>query len=100
LLDEAENAAARLRSSRRWKLANPGTAIQARLFPGKVSLGYGHLEKVVAAYLQWRACRPEIANIDDEIKSLQFPDIARVAQTEPDNETIDPPNCGTANCAD
>src|SRR6266550_9085733 len=100
LLDDAENAAARLRSSRRWKLANPGTAIQARLFPGKVSLGYGHLEKVVAAYLQWRACRPEIANIDDEIKSLQFPDIARVAQTEPDNETIDPPNCGTANCAD
>ena len=100
LLDEAENAAARLRSSRRWKLANPGTAIQARLFPGKVSLGYGHLEKVVAAYLQWRACRPEIANIDDEIKSLQVPDIARVAQTEPDNETIDPPNCGTANCAD
>src|SRR5438132_2740927 len=99
-LDEPETAAARLRSSRRWKLANPGTAIQARVFPGKVSLGYGHLEKVVAAYLQLRSCRPEIANIDDEIKSLQFPDIARVAQTEPDNETIDPPNCGTANCAD
>jgi hypothetical protein len=100
LLDDAENAAARLRSSRRWKLANPGTAIQAKLFPGKMSLGYGHLEKVVAAYSQWRASRPEVANIDDEIKSLQFPDIPRVAPTEPENETIDTPNCDTANCAD
>ena len=100
LLDDAENAAARLRSSRRWKLANPGTAIQAKLFPGKMSLGYGHLEKVVAAYSQWRASRPEVANIDDEIKSLQFSDIPRVAPTGPENETIDTPNCDTANCAD
>ena len=100
LLDDAENAAARLRSSRRWKLANPGTAIQAKLFPGKMSLGYGHLEKVVAAYSQWRASRPEVANIDDEINALQFPDIPRVAPTEPESETIDPPNCDTANCAD
>jgi len=100
LLDDAENAAARLRSSRRWKLANPGTAIQAKLFPGKMSLGYGHLEKVVAAYSQWRASRPEVANIDDEINALQFPDIPRVAPTEPENETIDPPNCDTATCAD
>jgi hypothetical protein len=100
LLDEAENAAARLRSSRRWKLANPGIAIQAKLLPGRVSLGYGHLEKVVAAYSQWRASRPEIAHIDDEIKSLQFPDIPGVAPSEPENETIDPPNCDTANCAE
>jgi GT2 family glycosyltransferase/glycosyltransferase involved in cell wall biosynthesis len=73
LLDDAENAAARLRSSRRWKLANPGTAIQAKLFPGKVSTGYGHLEKIVTAYGQWRASHPEIAHIEDEIKTLQFP---------------------------
>jgi GT2 family glycosyltransferase/glycosyltransferase involved in cell wall biosynthesis len=75
LLDDAENAAARLRSSRRWKLANPGSAIQAKLFPGKVSVGYGHLEKVVAAYSQWRASHPDIAKIEDEIKRLQFPTI-------------------------
>jgi len=68
LLDEVENAAARLRSSRRWKLANPVTAIKAKLFPNKVSLGYGHLEKIVASYLRWRASRPEIAKIDDQIK--------------------------------
>src|SRR5207248_2629845 len=61
LLDDVDNAAARLRSSRRWKLANPGSAIQAKLFPGKVSLGYGHLEKIVTAYSRWRASHPEIA---------------------------------------
>jgi hypothetical protein len=66
LLDDAETAAARLRSSRRWKLANPGTAIQAKLFPGKVSLGYGHLEKVVAAYSEWRASHREIATTEDD----------------------------------
>ena len=73
LLDEVESAAARLRSSRRWKLANPVTAIKAKLFPNKVSLGYGHLERVVASYLQWRASRVEIAKIDDQIKMLAFP---------------------------
>ena len=66
LLDDTENATARLRSSRRWKLANPGTAIKAKLFPGKVSLGYGHLEKIVAAYSQWRASHPEIAKVEDD----------------------------------
>ncbi len=82
LLDDAENAAARLRSSRRWKLANPGAAIQAKLFPGKVSVGYGHLEKVVTAYSQWRASHPEITKIEDEIKRLQFPTIPRTPAAE------------------
>jgi GT2 family glycosyltransferase/glycosyltransferase involved in cell wall biosynthesis len=72
LLDDAEKAAARLRSSRRWKLANPWRAIQAQLFGGKVLTGYGHIEKIVAAYSQWRASHPEIARIEDEIKALQF----------------------------
>lgn len=73
LLDNVENAAARLRSSRRWNLANPVTAIKAKLFPNKVSLGYGYLEKIVASYLQWRTSHPEIAKIDDQIKMLAFP---------------------------
>jgi len=82
-LDDAENAAVRLRSSRRWKLANPRTAIQAKLFPGKVSMGYGHLDKIVAAYSQWCASHPEIAHIEDEIKTLQFPTIPNVPVAEP-----------------
>src|SRR5713101_6776524 len=77
LLDDAEKAAARLRSSRRWKLANPMTAIEAKLFPGKVSMGYGHLEKIVAAYSEWRASHPEIAKIEDQISALQFPTVPK-----------------------
>jgi GT2 family glycosyltransferase/glycosyltransferase involved in cell wall biosynthesis len=86
LLDDVEKAAARLRSSRRWKFANPGTAIQAKLFPGKVSLGYGHLEKIVTAYSQWCASHPEIAKIEEEIKALQFPTIPKVPAVEPVSE--------------
>jgi hypothetical protein len=85
LLDEVESAAGRLRSSRRWKLANPVTAIKAKLFPNKVSLGYGHLERVVASYSQWRASRAEIAKIDDQIKMLAFP-------TTPTSPEIGPTN--------
>jgi hypothetical protein len=73
LLDNAGSAAARLRKSRRWKLANPGTAIKAILSHGKVSVGYDHLDKIVKSYSQWRASYPEVAKIDDEIKSVQFP---------------------------
>src|SRR5439155_7763322 len=72
LLDDAEKAAARLRSSRRWILANPMAAIEAKLFPGKVSMGYGHLEKILAAYSEWRASHPEIAKIEEQISALQF----------------------------
>ena len=73
LLDEAENAAARLRSSRRWKLANPAAAIKSKLSRGKKPVGYGHLEKVVAAYSQWRASHQEMSSIDEELRSLALP---------------------------
>src|SRR5213592_1572497 len=82
LLDDVKNAAARLRSSRRWKLVNPVSAIQEKLSPGRASIGYGHLEKIVEAYSQWRASHPEIARIEDEIKKLQFPTIPRAAAVE------------------
>jgi len=91
LLDDTENAAARLRSSRRWKLANPGTAIQAKLFPGKASLGYGHLEKVVAAYSQWRASHPEIAKIDDTTKAARSSILPSNAQGNSDKKVEDFP---------
>ena len=87
LLDEVESAAGRLRSSRRWKLANPVTAIKAKLFPNKVSLGYGHLERVVASYSQWRASRAEIAKIDDQIKMLAFPTTPTSSEVGPTNST-------------
>jgi GT2 family glycosyltransferase/glycosyltransferase involved in cell wall biosynthesis len=77
LLEETEDAARKLRTSRRWKLANPGATLKAKLSHGKISAGYGHLEKIVTAYLQWRAAHPEIAKIDDEINAARAPSIPR-----------------------
>jgi hypothetical protein len=70
LLDQFANAAARLRSSRRWKLANVGAVIKAKLSGGKVPTGYAPLDKIVVAYSQWRASHPEISKIEDEINAL------------------------------
>ena len=77
LLDDAEKAAARLRSSRRWQLANPLIAIKAKLSPDQVSIGYGHLEKIVTAYSEWKAAHPEISKIEDEIRALRRPVVVR-----------------------
>jgi GT2 family glycosyltransferase/glycosyltransferase involved in cell wall biosynthesis/predicted nucleic acid-binding Zn-ribbon protein len=79
LLEDVESAAGRLRTSRRWKLANPGATLKAKLSHGKVSMGYGHLEKIVDTYSKWRIAHPEIAKIDDEIKAAQVPKIPRNA---------------------
>jgi len=87
LLDDTEKAAVRLRTSRRWKLANPGAALKATFSKEKASPGYGHLEKIVKAYSQWRASHPEIAKIEDEIQSLQFPTIPRTALPESEEGT-------------
>jgi GT2 family glycosyltransferase/glycosyltransferase involved in cell wall biosynthesis len=72
LLDDAEDAAARLRSSARWQISNPLAALKAKLSPKKARrlLGYGHLEKIVSTYEKWRATHPEVAAIDDEIQAL------------------------------
>jgi GT2 family glycosyltransferase/glycosyltransferase involved in cell wall biosynthesis len=72
LLDEADHAAARLRSSARWQIVNPVAALKAKLSPtqSKALLGYGHLEKIVSTYEKWRTIHPEVATIDDEIQSL------------------------------
>jgi GT2 family glycosyltransferase/glycosyltransferase involved in cell wall biosynthesis len=72
LLDEADHAAARLRSSARWLIANPVAALKAKLFPqqSRNLLGYGHLEKIVSAYKDWRGGHPEVAVVDDEIQTL------------------------------
>jgi GT2 family glycosyltransferase/glycosyltransferase involved in cell wall biosynthesis len=79
LLEDVESAAHRLRTSRRWKLANPGATLKAKLSHGKVSAGYGHLEKIVNTYSKWRTAHPEIAKIDDEIKAAQVPKIPGIA---------------------
>ena len=84
LLEDTEDAARKLRTSRRWKLANPGATLKAKLSHGKAPSGYGHLEKIVAAYAKWRTEHPELAKIDDEIKAALVPKIPRSSQTEPE----------------
>ena len=72
ILDDASNAAARLRSSLRWQIANPVAALKAKISPEKSKhlLGYGHLEKAISSYEKWRVTHSEITAIDDEIQSL------------------------------
>jgi O-antigen biosynthesis protein len=88
-LDETDDAAARLPTSGRWQMANPLAALKAKLAPGKARalLGYGHLEKIVAAYQKWRTSHPEVSAIDKQIQEL-VPGVAsdpakRLAPLEP-----------------
>ncbi len=87
LLDQFANAAARLANSRRWKLANIGAVIKAKLSRGKVSIGYDPLDKIVAAYSRWRASHPEIGKLDDETNALQLQTIPETPVIEPEKET-------------
>jgi GT2 family glycosyltransferase/glycosyltransferase involved in cell wall biosynthesis len=88
-LDETDDAAARLRSSARWQIANPVAALKATLSPQRSQglLGYGHLEKIVSAYRKWRTTHPEVAAIDDQIQALvsgvTLVTLQRVAPIEP-----------------
>jgi GT2 family glycosyltransferase/glycosyltransferase involved in cell wall biosynthesis len=86
LLEDTEDAAGRLRTSRRWKLANAGATLKAKLSHGKAPSGYGHLEKIVAAYSKWRKEHPEIKKIDDEIKAVQIATIPRSGQPGTDGQ--------------
>jgi len=82
LLEDTEDATQKLRTSRRWKMANPGATLKAKLSHGKGPPGYGHLEKIVATYSKWRSEHPELAKIDDEIKATLVPKIPRTSSTE------------------
>ena len=70
LLDQIDNAADRLRKSRRWKMANPLAALLAPI-TGKTLPGFGHLDKNVEKFRAWRESYPEAASLADEIQSLR-----------------------------
>ena len=86
LLDDTDDAARKLRTSRRWQLANPGATLKAKLAHKKAPAGFGHLEKIVTAYSKWRKEHPEIKKIDDEIKAAQVAQIPRSGQPETDGQ--------------
>ena len=70
LLGSVEEVAARLRSSRRWKLANPIVSLRNKLLRGGEPVGYDHLDKVIAAYQRWRTEHPELKDLDEQIQQL------------------------------
>ena len=83
LLENVEKAAERLANSSRWKFANLGSVIKAKLSRGKKSIGYDPLDKIVAAYSQWRVSHPEIGKLNEEIGVLQ-------SQANPETSAIEP----------
>ncbi|MEO8439048.1 MAG: glycosyltransferase [Spartobacteria bacterium] len=92
LLDDAGAAAARLRSSRRWKLANPIAALTAALSSKGRLPGYGHLEKIVSTYSKWRSAHPEVGEIEDALQALN----PRASSPGPAPVKTDPPPNGEA----
>ncbi len=70
LLGTLEDVAMRLRSSRRWKLANPMVSLRSKFLRGSGPAGYDHLDKVVAAYRRWRIAHPELDDLDEQIQRL------------------------------
>ena len=101
-LDETAHAAAQLRSSARWQIANPIAALKAKLSSSQSQrlLGYGHLEKIISAYQKWQTTHPEITTIDDQIQALISNGLSvpqqRVAPAEPPEpkRPIEFPICG------
>jgi len=81
-LDEADEAAARLRSSARWQIANPIAALKAKFSPRRAPalLGYGHLERILSVYRTWRSTHPELAAIDDQIQALMSGAVSAASQ--------------------
>ena len=86
LLDDTDAAARKLRTSLRWQLANPGATLKAKLGHRKAPTGYGHLERIVAAYSKWLKEHPEIKKIDDEIKAAQVVRLPRNGEPGTDGQ--------------
>ncbi|MEO6872695.1 MAG: glycosyltransferase [Chthoniobacterales bacterium] len=70
ILDQTSNAATLLKKSRRWKIANPFSALSA-FFASKPLEGFGHLDNNVAKYHAWRQSHPEVESLSAEIEALR-----------------------------
>ena len=91
LFVNVEEASARLRSSRRWQIANPMAALRAKLSHDGGSVGYGHLDKIVSSYHRWHAAHPETDGIEDQIQALkQWPLSVPKQLLRWNHEVVDP----------
>src|SRR5262249_31613285 len=68
-LEETEQAATRLRNSRRWQMSN-AFAWLVTLFSRHPVSGFGHLDKVVDAFRKWLTMHPEARNIGDALQAV------------------------------
>jgi GT2 family glycosyltransferase/predicted nucleic acid-binding Zn-ribbon protein len=91
LLGSLEDVTARLRSSRRWKLANPIVSLRNKFLRGGEPVGYDHLDKVVAAYQLWRSAHPELEDLDEQIQQLHRQAGLKSSRTLDRGDTIAPP---------
>ena len=90
LLGSLEDVTARLRSSRRWKLANPIVSLRNKFLRGGEPVGYDHLDKVVAAYQLWRSAHPELEDLDEQIQQLHRQAGLKSSRTSDRGDTIAP----------
>ncbi|MBA3831030.1 MAG: glycosyltransferase [Chthoniobacterales bacterium] len=86
-LQDADHAADRLRQSRRWRMSNPFAWLES-LFSTKPLAGFGHLDKVVDRFHEWRAKHPEAEKVDDALLALAT---GRAAKAEPSHSMTPPP---------
>ena len=92
LLDQIDNASGLLRRSRRWKLANPFSALLAA-FTGKPLRGFGHLDRNVEKYRAWRSDHPEIAALPEAIQALRPREIlSPISASETGTSPATPPS--------
>jgi GT2 family glycosyltransferase len=69
LLDQVEDAATRLRRSRRWKMANPFSALVAAITHRPLA-GFGHLDNTVEKYRTWRGTYYSPEELDQQLHEL------------------------------
>ena len=98
LLGSLEEVAMRLRSSRRWKLANPMVSLRSKFLRRSEPAGYDHLDKVVAAYRRWRIAHPEVDDLDEQIQRLHRQAALKDSTTElpTSAETLPPAEVSSA----
>src|SRR5207253_10435258 len=49
----------------------PIVSLRNKFLRGGAPAGYDHLDKVVAAYRQWRSAHPELDDLDEQIQQLR-----------------------------
>jgi GT2 family glycosyltransferase len=92
LLGSLEDVTARLRSSRRWKLANPIVSLRNKFLRGGEPVGYDHLDKVVTAYQRWRSAHPELEDLDEQIQQLHRQASLKSSRAEFTTSAATPPS--------